>query len=82
MQRKLLGIINMDFDAKRSATDHIFCIRHILEKNGNKSKQRNFPFIRLQESYDLVRKDVLHNILIQYGFPINLVSLIRIEESG
>jgi len=29
MQRKLLGIINMDFEA---TADHIFCIRQILEK--------------------------------------------------
>ena len=33
MQRKLLGIINVDFDA-----DHIFCIRSILEKNRNTLK--------------------------------------------
>jgi hypothetical protein len=29
MQRKLLGIINVDFDA---TTDPIFCIHEILEK--------------------------------------------------
>jgi hypothetical protein len=30
---KLLGIINMHFDVNISTTDHIFYIRHILEKN-------------------------------------------------
>jgi len=39
MQRRLLGIISVDFDATGSATDNVFCIRHMLENIGNTMKQ-------------------------------------------
>jgi hypothetical protein len=32
MQKKLLGIISVDFDATGQFTDHLFCIRQVLEK--------------------------------------------------
>ena len=38
MQKKLLGIINVDFDAI-SATDRIFCICQILGKKRDTVKQ-------------------------------------------
>ena len=48
MQKKLLGIINVDFESNRSTTDHIFYILQILEENGNQRSSVSFPY-RLQE---------------------------------
>jgi hypothetical protein len=33
-------------------------------------------FIYLKRTYDLVRKDVLYNILMEFGVPMKLVRLI------
>jgi len=42
---------------------------------------------RLQEAYDSARREVLHNVLTEFGIPIKMVRLIkmclkRIAESG
>jgi len=35
-------------------------------------------FIDLKKAYDLVRREVLYNILIEFGIPMKLVRLIKI----
>jgi len=80
MQRKLLGIINVDFDA----TDQLLIIYSefvkYLRKNGNTMKQ-------CISCYNSVRREVLHNVVIEFGIPMKMVRLIkmclkRITESG
>jgi len=34
-------------------------------------------FIDFKKAYDSVRSEVLYNILIEYGIPMNLVRLIK-----
>ena len=34
-------------------------------------------FVDFKKAYDLVRREVLHNILIEFGIPLKLVRLIR-----
>jgi hypothetical protein len=34
-------------------------------------------FIDFKKTYDLVRKEVLYNILIEFGVPMKLVGLIK-----
>ena len=55
MQRKLLGLINVDSDKKRSTTDHIFCIRQILEKKWEYNEVVHQLFIDFKKAYDSVR---------------------------
>jgi len=46
MQRKLLGVINVDFDATgQLLIDHIFCIRQILEKKWEYNEAMHQLFI-------------------------------------
>jgi hypothetical protein len=53
MQRKLLGIINVDFDATGQLLNiHSASVKY-LGKNGNTTKK----------AYDSVRREVLYNIL-------------------
>jgi sorting nexin-29 len=71
-----LGIINVDFDASRSTTDHIFCIRQILEKKLEYNEAVYQLFIDFKKAYDSVRREVLYNILIEFGIPKKLAKLI------
>jgi len=67
MQRKLLGIINVDFDA----TDKLLIIYSAfvkyLRKNGNSSASAIIDF---KKAYYSVKREVLHNILIEFGIPL------------
>jgi hypothetical protein len=55
--------INTDVGEVRSTTDQIFCIRQILEEKW--------------EYNDSVRREVLYNILIEFGIPMKLLRLIK-----
>jgi len=40
-----------------------------LRRNGNTMKQRISSFADFKEAYDSVRKELLYNILIEFGIP-------------
>jgi len=73
MQRKLLGTINVDFNVNRSTIDHIICIRQRLEEKMGIQQSCESAIYRLQENS--VRREVLYNILIEFGIPMKLVRL-------
>ena len=62
---------------KRSTTDHIFCIRQILEKKWEHNEAVHQLFIDFTKAYDSVRREALYNILIEFGIPKKLVRLIK-----
>ena len=72
MQRKLLGIINVAFDATGQLLIIYSAFVKYLRKDGNTMKQyiRN---CRLQE----VRRGILYNTVIEFGIPMKLVRLIK-----
>jgi hypothetical protein len=59
------------FWSNRSTTDHIFCIRQILEKKWEYNEVVHQLFIDFKKAYDSVRREVLHNILIELVSPWN-----------
>jgi hypothetical protein len=61
----------------RSTTDQIFCICQILEKNWEYNETVHQLFTDLKKAYDAVRRDVLYNILIEFGVPMILIRLIK-----
>jgi hypothetical protein len=69
--------ILLDKEAKRSTTDQIFCIRQIMEKKLEHNETVHQLFIYFKKAYGSVRREVLYNILIEFGAPINLVRLIK-----
>ena len=73
MRSKLLGIINVDSDT----TGHIFCIRQILEKKWEYNEAVHQLFIDFKKVYDSVRREILHNILIEFGIPKKMVTLVK-----
>jgi hypothetical protein len=64
---KLLEIISVGFDV--STTDQILCIRQILEKKWEYNETVHQLFTEFKEAYDSVRREVLYNILIGFGYP-------------
>jgi len=75
MQRKLLGIINVDFNATGQLLIIYSAFVKYMRQNENTVKQCT----RLQESYDSVRREGLYNIIIEFGIPMKLVRLIKMS---
>jgi hypothetical protein len=65
------------FRRNRSTTEHIFCIRQILEKKWEYNEAVHQLFIHFQEAYDPFRRKVLYNILFEFGIPMKLVRLVK-----
>ena len=70
MQRKLSGIMTVDFDATGQLL--IFLLRQILKQNGNKIRL----FIHFKKANDSLRMEILHNILIEFGIPMKLIKML------
>jgi len=65
------------FQCNRSTTDHIFCICQILETKWECNEAVHRLFIDFKKAYDSVMKEVLYNILIEFGIPMELVRQIN-----
>jgi len=74
---EVIGDHQFGFRRNRSNTDHIFCIRQILEKKWEYNEAVHQLFIGFKKAYDSVRRKVLYNILIDFGAPKKLVMLIK-----
>jgi hypothetical protein len=60
------------FRRNGSTTDQNFCIHQILEKKWEYNETVHQLFIDIKEAYDSVRREVLYNILIEFGVPIKM----------
>jgi hypothetical protein len=47
----------------------MFCIRQILEKKWEYNEAVHQLFIDVKKAYESVRREVLYNILIEFGVP-------------
>ena len=65
------------FRRSRSATDHTFCIRQKLEKKWEYNEAVHRLFVDCKKAYDSFTREVLYNILIEFGVPTKLVRLIN-----
>jgi len=71
--KEIIGNHQCNFRSNRSTTDHIFCIRQILEKKWEHNEEVHQLFIDFKKAYDSVRREVLYMILIEFGIPRKLV---------
>ena len=84
----ILGDHQCGFRHNRSTTNHIFCIRQILEKKWEHNEAVHQLFIDFKKACDSVRREVLYNILFEFVIPMKLERLIkygclkRIADSG
>jgi hypothetical protein len=75
---EIIGDYQCGFRRNRSTTDHIFCIHQILEKKWEYNEAVHQLFVDFKKAYDSVRREVLYNILIEFGITKKLVRLINI----
>jgi hypothetical protein len=74
---EIIGDHQCGFRRNRPTTDHIFSIRQIIEKKWEYNEAGHQLFIDSKEAYDAVRREVLYNILIEFGISMKLVRLIK-----
>ena len=74
---EIIGDHQCGFRRSRSTAEHILCIRHILEKKREYNEEVHQLFIDFKKAYDSVRREVLHNVLIEFGIPMKLVRLTK-----
>ena len=77
MRRKLLGIINVDSDATVQPLIIYSASVKYLRRNGEYNEAVHQLFIDFKKAYDSVRREILYNILIEFGVPKKLVWLIK-----
>jgi hypothetical protein len=59
-----------------SATGHTLCIRQIREKKWDYKEAVHQIFIDFSEACDSVRRDVLYDIVLEFGILVKVVGLI------
>src|SRR5215469_16355933 len=77
MRRKLLGIITVDSDTTGRLLIIYSAFVKYLRKKWEYNKVVHQLFIDFKKAYDSVRREVLYNILIEFGVPRKLVRLIK-----
>jgi hypothetical protein len=77
MQRKLLGIISVDFDITGQLLIIYSAFIKYLRKKWEYNEAVHQLFIDFKRACDSVRREVLHNILIEFGIPMKLARLIK-----
>jgi sorting nexin-29 len=74
---EITGDRQRGFRRNRSTTDQIYYIHQILEKKWEYSETVHQLFINFKKAYDSVRREVMYNILIEFGIPMKFVRLIE-----
>jgi hypothetical protein len=69
---EIIGDHQCGFRRNRSTTDQIFYIRYILAKKWEYNGTVYQLYIDFLKAYDLVRKEALYNILIEFGISRKL----------
>jgi len=67
----------VDLDATGKQTDQILCICQIFEKKWEYNEAVAQFFANFMKAYDSVTREVLFNILNEFGIPTQLVKLIK-----
>ena len=80
MRRKSLGIINANVVATGQLLIIYYAFVKCLRKNKNTSKELiNQLLIDFKKACDSVRREVLYNILFEFGIPMKLAMLIQMS---
>jgi hypothetical protein len=74
---EIMGDHQCGFRRNGSTTHQIFYIRLILEKKWENNGSVHQLFTDFKKAYDSVRREVLYNILIEFGIYRKVVGLIK-----
>ena len=67
---EIIGDYQCGFQRSGSSSDHIFCIRQVIEKKWEYSESVHQLFIDFRKAYDSVRREILCNTRNEFGFPM------------
>jgi len=73
-----IGDHQCGFRSVRSTADDILCICQILEKKWEYNEAVHQLFIDFKKAYDSGRREVLCDVLVQFGIPVKLARLIKL----
>jgi sorting nexin-29 len=74
---KLLGTISVDCDVTDQLLIRVSAFVRYWKKRWEYTETVHQIFIDFKKAYDSVRREVLYNILIEFGIPMKLVRLIK-----
>jgi hypothetical protein len=75
---EIFGDHECGFQCSRSTADHMLCIHQMLEKKKRDyNEAEHQKIVDFKKAYDSVRREVLYNILFEFGIPMKLVRLIK-----
>jgi hypothetical protein len=74
---EIIGDHQCGFRRNRSTADQIFYIQQILKKKWEYNGTVHQLFIDFKKAYDSVKREVLYNIILEFGIPKKLVRLIK-----
>jgi hypothetical protein len=74
---EIVGNHQYGFRRNRSNTDQIICIRQVLEKKWEYNETIHQLFVDFKKAYDSISREVLYNILRQFGVTMRQVRLIK-----
>jgi sorting nexin-29 len=74
---EIIGDHQRGFRRNRSTTDQIFYIRQILERKWEYNGTVHQLYMDFKKAYDLIKREVLYNILLEFCIPKKLVRLIK-----
>lgn len=74
---EILGDYQCGFRAGRSTTDQIFTIRQIMEKAWEYNIAIHQLFLDFKQAYDSIDRNVLFNIMEEFGIPAKLIRLTK-----
>jgi hypothetical protein len=75
---EIIGDYQCGFRHNKSTMDQIFYIRQIIEKKWECNGTVRQLFIDFKKAYDSIKREVLSNILLEFGLPKKLVRLIKL----
>ena len=70
------------FRKGRGCMDMIFCARQLIEKTVEHEETVYIVFVDLKKAYDSVPHEVMWKALEKYGYPSNMIKLIRSFHDG
>ena len=78
MDRKLLGIINVGLDTAGEVLVIYSAFVRYFRKKWEYNDEVHQLFTDYRKAYDSVRREVFCDVLIQFGIPVKLASLIKL----
>jgi hypothetical protein len=77
----IIGDHQCGFRRNRSTTDQILCSRQILEKKWEYNETVHQLLVDFKEAYNSVKREVLFNILIEFGVGKKLLIKMWLNET-